>query len=485
MLGLPPLPALLFLSQGFYTMDTNKILATPTVTKLGWITTGLALARGVALDLQASGVPSQTDVLLRWDDGSVKFAAVTFRADAIGEVAISEKAISPYSIDRNLLKLPDFWACVIEEKSGERYYARPAGEVLEGFRLQGPLVHEWREVLPLLSVENGLPHPWLTVVADIHSYAADKFSMSAIMENCQDAVGGIVRYALTLGVGERTFLDLGTVSHPYLARTRQTIRVDDSGAEWEPGFLISDMQPFVTAGALPEYSPDVADWVDAGPSPLFSAGVLNPFMPDHGGRPEIAPYPDWAARALVHHHPEQLAFLFAQSDLSGSWPIHVREADGAMVSIDQRPNYWLDPRAEAGDKPAGNLTETGPLTPDIAHQPSLAFIPYMLTADRFYEEEMAFWANYVLLATFQDAMYNSRGGSQGLLHSNELRGIGWCTSHRRSRTIWHGWMPTARAWGRWACSGTRSGWRVKTQIPTTGSGWRSGRRTTWRGPSSG
>jgi hypothetical protein len=55
----------------------------------------------------------------------------------------------------------------------------------------------------------------------------------------------------------------------------------------------------------------------------------------------------------------------------------------------------------------------------------LAYVPYLLTGDRYYADEMAYWGNYVLLATFQDQAYNARGGSKGLLHSNETRGIAW------------------------------------------------------------
>jgi hypothetical protein len=80
------------------------------------------------------------------------------------------------------------------------------------------------------------------------------------------------------------------------------------------------------------------------------------------------------------------------------------------------------------------------MTPDNAHQPSLAYVPYLITGDRYYADEMAFWANYVLLSTCQDPFYNMRGGghregpgsetpvhpgSHGLLLANQTRGFGW------------------------------------------------------------
>ena len=40
---------------------------------------------------------------------------------------------------------------------------------------------------------------------------------------------------------------------------------------------------------------------------------------------------------------------------------------------------------------------------DNAHQPSIAYVPYLLTGDRYYAEEMAFWANYAMMKTSPEA----------------------------------------------------------------------------------
>ena len=63
-----------------------------------------------------------------------------------------------------------------------------------------------------------------------------------------------------------------------------------------------------------------------------------------------------------------------------------------------------------------------PLLPDNAHQPSIAYAPYLLTGDRYYAEEMAFWANYGMVRTYPG---DGIRGSQGILENNETRGFGW------------------------------------------------------------
>ena len=61
-----------------------------------------------------------------------------------------------------------------------------------------------------------------------------------------------------------------------------------------------------------------------------------------------------------------------------------------------------------GELPSGVLADEittpgpgqSPLIPDDAHQPSIAYVPYLITGDRYYAEEMAFWANYSMLRTY-------------------------------------------------------------------------------------
>src|SRR5207237_9486465 len=63
-----------------------------------------------------------------------------------------------------------------------------------------------------------------------------------------------------------------------------------------------------------------------------------------------------------------------------------------------------------------------PLIPDNAHQPSIAYVPYLLTGDRYYADEMAFWADYGMLRTYPADGVRS---DTGILEHNEVRGYGW------------------------------------------------------------
>jgi hypothetical protein len=74
--------------------------------------------------------------------------------------------------------------------------------------------------------------------------------------------------------------------------------------------------------------------------------------------------------------PRAKACVLAAGDLAGSWPIHVRaRATDWIMTIDQRPDFWLDERGQ--NRPHWKPPRHAPnpkqerLSPDLAHQPSL------------------------------------------------------------------------------------------------------------------
>ncbi|UCD58387.1 MAG: hypothetical protein JSV16_04525, partial [Candidatus Hydrogenedentota bacterium] len=116
-------------------------------------------------------------------------------------------------------------------------------------------------------------------------------------------------------------------------------------------------------------------------------------------------------------------------ELAGSFPVHLRDRkSGRIVSIDEHPGYSLNPRGtleKIAPRPADDrpyvLAATSPYAVDNAHQPSLAFIPYLLTGEYYYLEEMYFWANWCML--IQNAAYRQK--DKGLIAPDQVRGQAW------------------------------------------------------------
>jgi hypothetical protein len=117
--------------------------------------------------------------------------------------------------------------------------------------------------------------------------------------------------------------------------------------------------------------------------------------------------------------------MMANADASGSVPIHYRDRKtDRPVSIDDHPGIvtgdW--PPSRGPDKIPPPVDAATPWSPEPAHQPSLVFIPYIVSGDRYYMEESQFWATWNLGITDP----GRRGGAEGIvLGSQQTRGDAW------------------------------------------------------------
>ena len=127
---------------------------------------------------------------------------------------------------------------------------------------------------------------------------------------------------------------------------------------------------------------------------LLEHGIILRHMPNTGGRWDLGPYPSWVAAYLLSGGRETYgAILHAEGNGGGAFFIHVRQ-DGApgynVLTVAQPPQdkgYRINLyRLPDGTRP--------PAQPDHAHTPAIGYIGYLLTGDKFYAEEVSFWASY-------------------------------------------------------------------------------------------
>jgi len=395
----------------------------------GWATFGLALPQSAAANaVQIGTLETQTDVKVRWPNGSIRFAVVSAlvprsAAYAVTSASQGSGAFAPPTLPQASVTLT----------IGGKPYVATLPPSLADVWLSGPIVSERRAV-----VAPGA-HPSLRVVFDVRSYKSGGHRVDVTVENCLDVpTSDEVTYDVAIAIGGARVFAQSAVTHKFLARWRKTFAVDGL----KESAVKADLAPFVAARALPAYLPTVVNakpaltgsGVSGAGFEILGFGDLTLPMDAHGGRPELAPYPDWTAQYLVHQTAAQRAYVMRHGELAGSWGMHIREQDGRVPHIDTYAYYWLDPRwrDNAGfqgpqnvrkDRNGNYMIPGRAQAADIAHQPSLAFVPYLMTGDRFFADEMAFWANFCLIGSFASD-YN-RKGAQGLLVGNEVRGIGW------------------------------------------------------------
>jgi hypothetical protein len=400
----------------------------------GWATFGLALPSGAApAAVKVGTFPTQTDVKTRWPDGSIRFAVVTANIQAPGTYPIAAGAVPGGS-------LTPVWptASVKFVIAGTTYTATlPSFNSTDSW-LTGALVREARVVA--VPTGSAGADPLLQVIFDVRSYASGGHRVDITVQNVRDvAAMDKVTYDLTVTVAGTVVLTKSAFTHYAFTRWRKTFATGLTEAT-----VIPDFEPFYASAALPRYLSTVNNQsydTSTAAWDINGFGSMNPLMDAAGGRPELAPYPDWQAQYMVRKSASQRNATLLNGNNSGSWCLHILKADGvSLIKVTETPFYWasvshepgygpLVPRRPDGQWRGMRLNVAGGYS-DIEtrvneeHAPNLTYFPYLLTGDRYYLDQTKIWAAYWAINCWPvdpafpepvlEPLFNrSRGGSLG------------------------------------------------------------------------
>lgn len=265
-------------------------------------------------------------------------------------------------------------------------------------------------------------------------------------------------YDVTVATGAASpapVLSATGVKHNFMSRWTRVFWI---GGEPSPVDIDYGLAYLASTRALPNYDPSIklsetaksamlAAWA-AAPKGLYGKGLWTPDMTVAGGRADLGPHPRWMAGWLYEGSAALKDVALGQADLAASWPMHLREgnptkftdrgrtlpAAGLPVSGYARPtlaymaldfNYT---RAEDRVRPVGSRSGNG-WSPDNAHQPQPFFIPYLLTGEHFYNEQLLFWAGFSMLDNswggYGGACYSRSATPEYLGLGGQLRGMAW------------------------------------------------------------
>jgi hypothetical protein len=203
-----------------------------------------------------------------------------------------------------------------------------------------------------------------------------------------------------------------------------------------------DSAYLIASRALPNYDRSVSvssraladlgtEWTGPKTEPM-GVGMAVPYMPATGGRNDIGLLPGWGALYLLSMDKRAKQATLGTADLAGSWSMHYRDRrTGRPVNLSDYP--WMTILGHPGDTrnpktgkqemfpPCPGEACKTPYTHDVPHQASFAYLPYLVTGDFYYLEELEFWAMY-------DA-FNSNPGYRdnikGLVRPDQVRGQAW------------------------------------------------------------
>jgi hypothetical protein len=448
----PPPPGSVLVTERLVNLGTTAWTNLP-ITVAHAFVAGHAPA-GAALRVAGETDPlsTQVDVKRSWPDGSLKFAllsAVLPALPASGAVELEllnapAPSAGPTPGPEALLAEADLEAAAsFATTAGGPYTAALRERLSAGGAtawLAGPLAVEYHVDGPPEDAA-GTPHPQLGVSLRVRWYPSlpGTARIEVVADNVWAEARGDVAYDVTVtrGATPAPVYERTGVVHFHNARWRKVVWW---GAPYPDLSYEYDLEYLSGTGLVPKWDPSLAvdeaaiasqhaAWL-AAPREILENGVIEDYFPTTGGRDDIGPYPAWAVRYLLSMDPRARDVTLGCGDLAGSFSIHLFErATGRLVSIDDRPECspWGDQRyAEPADVlPAPVGEETTPYTTDNAHQPSLAYVPYLVTGDRWYLEELYYWASYVMLSQSYTTEDWGRNRDAGLVRGDQVRGQAW------------------------------------------------------------
>jgi hypothetical protein len=144
---------------------------------------------------------------------------------------------------------------------------------------------------------------------------------------------------------------------------------------------------------------------------------ITPYIPSTGERDEIGPCTEGQAEFLCQRTETAWGSVDAWLKGSGTITWHFRdERTNAPLDFYQYPNATM--YSPSGANPYIK-NPSSPITLDMAHEGSFAYVPYVLTGDPYALEEMQFYVVYNTISSPPSARANFNLG-------NGVRAVAWC-----------------------------------------------------------
>jgi hypothetical protein len=399
-----------------------------------------------------STIPLQVDVKATNPDGSVRHAIIsgvvpTMAAGAVRTMKlVNTNPIATINPATTASLLSAGFTAAVHVNLGGVDYAASADQLLAAGSaakwLNGPIANEWEVSMPLTTAA-GVQHPHLSARFAIRYYEpARKARVDITVENdwAYEPAPQNFTYDAQVMVGGKTVYTKAGLNHLNHARWRKLFWWNTA----EPAINLKHNTAYLIASrALPNYDQTISvpeaslaalktKWTGAITEPM-AVGMANPYMPSTGGRDDIGLLPGWAAQYLLSMDKRAREVTLGTADLSGSWSSHYRDkntdrpvslADYPYMTILGRSTDTQNPvtkKYEAFPACAGASLCDTPNTHDSSHQPALAYLPYMLTGDYYYLEELEFWAMWNAFSSNP----GYRQAAKGLFQPDQVRGQAW------------------------------------------------------------
>lgn len=266
----------------------------------------------------------------------------------------------------------------------------------------------------------------LVAYFDVRLYKGGAVEIFPWIENgylyVANPINDVRTYTLTIGGDVKYTVDLDSKVHTRVALIDNTAADFKHWSYWsvadpqiEPKHDTRYMQE---SGMVPNYGFAPYEYVLAKVPQTFAPGALglvSAQMGTTGHMGYVGILPPWAADHIASGgDPRAYRSVMLHGLSSGSWPIHYRDETTQEPFLPSTyPQIWISPgKLPVPPKGTGGGYRNygGTAAPDTAHQPSLVYLPYLLTGRQFFLDELLFWCTWSMMAI----NYQQRGDADNL-----------------------------------------------------------------------
>ncbi|KPA15414.1 conserved hypothetical protein, secreted [Candidatus Magnetomorum sp. HK-1] len=382
----------------------------------------------------SSPLTIQVDNKVSYPDGSLKHALISFvlpelAANQTQTFTLTTEIAQTITADSSMLTdiLSNPFDLTISINETNELYQSSLKKSLQKLPLKewinGPLCTEWQVTGELLN-EHETIHPHLSPIFYLRAYKDSPIiRVSVIIENNYTYQPNPQNFVYDLNIMTSNNISLFTktdLTHYHHARLRKVFYLDistnsamDVTESINACHIAHDIRYLMQTKAVPSYDPllinnlsdtSIQSMVNLWDSKekLMNKGLASDYM----NSASKGPLPQWTAAYLLTMHPELKKMTIGHGELAGSWPIHFRNKQTQLpVSIVDYPlvsTIWTvqdtyNSKTKRYENPS-TCNEGFDCSCNLKYTyDSLAYVPYLLTGDYYFLEELQFNGNYGLI----------------------------------------------------------------------------------------
>jgi|GEM_PF-4637208 len=406
-----------------------------------YVKTGIFFKKGaifspeniVAQDTNGKIYPVQLDDFNYYKDNSIRFGVVIVdlsrvQSDKSLEIHLfQEKNGQKQSVMRiNKSQLPDVELTIKDNKGRQKTVSLKNANPEKGAWQTGSLMQSRRYTAKVFKD--------LYIDFDVEQYKNQQTTIDLVFhyDRLYDTPMSDLQYDVNIAIDKKPYKKINNILHKHHTKWRHSL-----GFGYEQKIIpLLNMSQLMQLNVLPQLDLTLGVKQSAidrnyqkllkkNPQSFLSTGLLTPAMGTTGARSEIALVPQWAAQYLLTGNEKARFTTLIHAEIAAHIPWHFYdEKKNAPAMPNDHINTWVDWRANMKNNGIQPYKNNKPWDIDVAHQPSLVYVPFIITGDRYYYDTLKAIFSFNRLRC--DPRYCKKNNQRNLT-VQQVRAYGWAS----------------------------------------------------------